>query len=182
MITALSRTIEDGTWSFMALARPWSSSPCMWPSAPMRHGWCWACATYGIDPDPPLAPTTNDWVMDREHRPRSALRSFSDLAAAGRMGRMFLSGPQIDRQPQRHITWLSGVKDEAAWWRRLQPFLRCSPSHSFGPPPTGTEMLKAVAGSAWRTDCDFITNPGHRTKDGKLRRLFDIAATGRNGW
>ena len=55
-------------------------------------------ATYGIDPDPPfLAPTTNDWVMDREASSALDIEELFDLAAAGRMGRMFLSGLQIDR-------------------------------------------------------------------------------------
>ena len=66
-----------------------------------------AGATYGVNPTPPfLAPTTNDWVMNREAECHLDIEELFDLAASGRLGRMFLSGLQIDRWGNMNVTRL----------------------------------------------------------------------------
>ncbi|MGQ0593225.1 MAG: hypothetical protein ACT4QB_11425 [Gammaproteobacteria bacterium] len=64
-----------------------------------------AGATYGVNPTPPfLAPTTNDWVMNREAECHLDIEELFDLAASGRLGRIFLSGLQIDRWGNMNVT------------------------------------------------------------------------------
>lgn len=66
-----------------------------------------AGATYGVSPAPPfLTPTTNDWAMNRGAECHLDIEELFDLAASGRMGRMFLSGLQIDRFGNMNVTQL----------------------------------------------------------------------------
>jgi hypothetical protein len=66
-----------------------------------------AGATYAVDPRPPfLPPTSNDWVLDRGAEATLDIEELFDLAASGRMGRMFLSGVQIDRWGSTNVTRL----------------------------------------------------------------------------
>ena len=64
-----------------------------------------AGATYGINPTPAfLTPTTNDFAMNRDAECHLNIEELFDLAASGRMGRMFLSGLQIDRWGNMNVT------------------------------------------------------------------------------
>jgi glutaconate CoA-transferase, subunit B len=106
MIAALARTIEDGTLVFHGFGSPLvqlAMHVAKRTHAPRMV--LVAGATYGVDPKPPfLAPTSNDWVMDRGASCSLGIEELFDLAAAGRMGRMFLSGLQIDRWGNCNVT------------------------------------------------------------------------------
>lgn len=175
MITALSRTIEDGTLVFHGFGSPLvqlAMHVAKRTHAPRMV--LVAGATYGIDPDPPfLAPTTNDWVMDRGASSALGIEELFDLAAAGRMGRMFLSGLQIDRWGNCNVTSLGFPE-----LKMKLPGggggcnLSCDAAHLSLWTTAHRALVDAKGRRRFRLadDCDFITNLGHRTKDGKLRR------------
>ncbi len=99
MIGALARTVEDGTLVFHGYGSPLVqialhvAKRTHAPNMVLVAG-----ATYGINPRPPfLTPTSNDWVLDRGAECALDIGELFDLGASNRMGRMFLSGLQIDR-------------------------------------------------------------------------------------
>jgi glutaconate CoA-transferase subunit B len=62
-------------------------------------------ATYGVNPEPPfLPPTSNDWTLQRGSVLALGISDLFDIAARGDMGRMFLSGVQIDRHGNLNVT------------------------------------------------------------------------------
>src|SRR5258708_13072072 len=62
-------------------------------------------ATYGVNPEPPfLPPTSNDWTLQRGSVVGLGISALFDIAARGDMGRMFLSGVQIDRHGNLNVT------------------------------------------------------------------------------
>lgn len=175
MIAALARTIEDGTLVFHGFGSPLvqlAMHVAKRTHAP--HMVLVAGATYGVDPTPPfLAPTTNDWVMDRGAACALDIEELFDLAAAGRMGRMFLSGLQIDRWGNCNVTSL-GSKHVAM---KLPGGggggnLSCdatritlwTAAHRLPSDTQGRRRFRLVE------ECDFVTSLGHRTKDGRARR------------
>ena len=135
-----------------------------------------AGATYGIDPDPPfLAPTTNDWVMDRGASSALDIEELFDLAAAGRMGRMFLSGLQIDKWGNCNVTAL-GYPDITM---KLPGGggggnLSCDAAHVTLWTPAHRSPTDAKGRRRFRLveACDFITNLGHRGCDGRPGREY----------
>lgn len=176
MVAALARTIEDGTLVFHGFGSPLvqlAMHVAKRTHAPRMV--LVAGATYGIDPEPPfLTPTSNDWAMDRGASSSLGIEELFDLAAAGRMGRMFLSGLQIDRWGNCNVTALGSP---------MNPSLKL-------PGGGGGGNLSCDAGSVtlWTTAhraaldgrggrrfrlveaCDFITSLGHRTADGRSRK------------
>jgi glutaconate CoA-transferase subunit B len=132
-----------------------------------------AGATYGINPRPPfLTPTSNDWALDRGAEAALDIAELFDLAAAGRMGRMFLSGAQIDRWGNCNVTRLGGERmtvklpggggggnlscdvDAITLW---------TGAHRSPPGKDGKRRFRLVEA------CDFVTNLGHRASDGRPR-------------
>lgn len=175
MIAALARTIEDRTLVFHGFGSPLvqlAMHVAKRTHAPRMV--LVAGATYGVDPEPPfLTPTSNDWVMDRGSCSSLGIEELFDLAAAGRMGRMFLSGLQIDRWGNCNVTVL-GYPDiklklpgggggcnlscdaaQVALW---------TTAHRSPRDAIGRRRFRLVK------DCDFITNLGHRTSDGRPSR------------
>jgi glutaconate CoA-transferase, subunit B len=64
-----------------------------------------AGATYGVNPMPLfLTPTSNDFAMSQGAECHLNIEELFDLAASGRMGRMFLSGLQIDKWGNMNVT------------------------------------------------------------------------------
>jgi glutaconate CoA-transferase subunit B len=64
-------------------------------------------ATYAVNPEPPfLPPTSNDWSLKEGSVIALGISDLFDIAARGDMGRMFLSGVQIDRYGNLNITAL----------------------------------------------------------------------------
>jgi len=108
MIHALARTIEDGTLVFHGFGSPLVqlamhvAKRTHAPDMALIAG-----ATYGLNPHPPfLTPTSNDWVLDRGAECSLDIEQLFDLGASGRLGRMFLSGVQIDRWGNANVTRL----------------------------------------------------------------------------
>jgi glutaconate CoA-transferase subunit B len=132
-----------------------------------------AGATYGVDPRPPfLPPTSNDWVLDRGAEASLDIEELFDLAASGRMGRMFLSGVQIDRWGNTNVTRL----DDGGRMKKLpggggggnlsvdaRAVTLWTAAHRARVDRAGRRLLR-LTGSV-----DFVTNVGHRTPDGRTR-------------
>jgi len=108
LIYQIALTIEDGVLAFHGFGSPLVqlalhlAKHTHAPNLALVAG-----ATYGVNPTPPfLAPTSNDWVMDRGAECHLGIEELFDLAASGRLGRMFLSGLQIDRWGNLNVTRL----------------------------------------------------------------------------
>lgn len=181
MIATIARTVEDGTLAFHGFGSPLVqlalhvAKQTHAPELVLVAG-----ATYGINPSPPfLTPTSNDWVMDRGAATSLDIEELFDLAGSGRMGRMFLSGLQIDKWGNCNVTALG--KGQLAM--KLPGGgggcnLSCdagaltlwTAAHASKPDAQGRRRYRLVE------ECDFITNFGHRDQSGRTR-----AALGHRG-
>ena len=174
LIYQIALTIEDGVLAFHGFGSPLVqlalhlAKRSHAPNLALVAG-----ATYGVNPAPPfLAPTSNDWVMDRGAECHLGIEELFDLAASGRLGRMFLSGLQIDRWGNLNVTRLGR--------ERLQLKLPgggggCNLSCDAGHLTLWTAAHRAVPDAQGRRRfrlveaCDFITSVGHRSAEGKTR-------------
>ena len=133
-----------------------------------------AGATYGVNPNPPfLTPTSNDWVMSQGAECFLDIEELFDIGASGRLGRMFLSGLQIDKWGNMNVTRLGSedrlklklpgggggcnlscdVENTTIW----------TAAHRAPPDDKGRRRFRLVE------TCDFITSVGHRTVEGRAR-------------
>ena len=181
MIGAISRTIDDDTAAFHGFGSPLVqlalhvAKHTHAPNFVLVAG-----ATYGINPNPPfLAPTSNDWVMDRGSEAVLDIEELFDLAAAGRMDRMFLSGLQIDKWGNCNVTRLGanelklklpGGGGGCNLSCDVGAMTLWTAAHRAPPNDQGKRRYRLVE------TCDFITNLGHRTHDG--RRPADLGHHG----
>src|SRR3989442_3267763 len=106
MIYQVARTIKDGELVFHGFGSPVPTLAMLLAKrthAPhMVHV---EGDTYGVNPEPPfLPPTSNDWVLERGRVMALGISDLFDMAARGDMGRMFLSGVQIDRYGNLNVT------------------------------------------------------------------------------
>jgi glutaconate CoA-transferase subunit B len=177
MIAAIARTVEDGTLAFHGYGSPLVqlalhvAKRTHAPNLVLVAG-----ATYGINPDPPfLSPTSNDWVMDRGAALSLDIEELFDLAAAGRMQRMFLSGLQIDKWGNCNVTSLGTSRlamklpgggggcnlscdvDQVTLW---------TTGHRSAPDAAGRRRFRLVE------QCDFVTSLGHCGVDGHDRQAL----------
>jgi glutaconate CoA-transferase subunit B len=174
MIYQIARTIEDGIVAFHGFGSPLVQLALH--LARQTHAprlILVAGATYGVNPTPPfLTPTTNDWAMDRGAECHLDIEELFDLAASGRVGRMFLSGLQIDRWGNMNVTRVGR--------ERLQLKLPgggggCNLSCDVGRVTIWTAAHRAPPDAKGHRrfrlveDCDFITSVGHRSAEGKSR-------------
>src|SRR6266566_2521964 len=111
MIYQVARTIKDGELVFHGYGSPVPTLAMLLARrthAPhMVHV---EGATYGVNPEPPfLPPTSNDWVLERGRVMALGISDLFDIAARGDMGRMFLSGVQIDRSGNLNVTALGNA-------------------------------------------------------------------------
>jgi glutaconate CoA-transferase subunit B len=183
MIYRIARTIEDGILAFHGFGSPLVqlalhvARRTHAPNLVLVAG-----ATYAVNPIPPfLAPTSNDWVMDRGAECQLDIEELFDLAAAGRLGRMFLSGLQIDRWGNLNTTRLGidelklklpgggGGCNLACDARHLTLWTAAHRAMLDG---RGTRRFRLVE------YCDFITSPGHRTGDGRTRQALGLIGDG----
>lgn len=174
MIFNLARTVRNGDLAFHGFGSPLVqlalhlAKRTFAPDLVLVAG-----ATYGLNPHPPfLTPTSNDWALDRGAECSIDIEELFDLAASGRMNRMFLSGLQIDRWGSANVTRLG---DERL--RLKLPgggggcnlscdagnFTLWTPAHRSPPGKDGKRMFRLVE------HCDFVTTLGHRTVDGRTR-------------
>ncbi|MGH9893712.1 MAG: CoA-transferase subunit beta [bacterium] len=174
MIYQIARTIEDGIIAFHGFGSPLVQLALhLAKRTHAPHLVLVAGATYGVNPTPPfLAPTTNDWVMNRGAECHLGIEELFDLAASGRVGRMFLSGLQIDRWGNMNVTQLGrerlrlklpGGGGGCNLSCDVQHVTIWTAAHRAPPDPKGRRRFRLVE------DCDFITSVGHRTAEGKTR-------------
>ena len=175
MIYQISLSIEDGILAFHGFGSPLVQLALH--LAKSNHApnlILVAGATYGINPSPAfLTPTTNDFAMNSGSECHLTIEELFDLAASGRLGRMFLSGLQIDRWGNMNVTRLgnndrltlklpgggggcnlSGDADHVTIW---------TAAHRTHLDEKGRRRYRLV------DRCDFITSVGHRTVDGLSR-------------
>jgi glutaconate CoA-transferase subunit B len=177
MIGAIARTIDDGTLAFHGFGSPLVqlalhvAKRTHAPNLVLVAG-----ATYGINPEPPfLSPTSNDWVMDRGAPFSLDIEELFDLAASGRMGRMFLSGLQIDKWGNCNVTSLGrnklamklpGGGGGCNLSCDVEHLTLWTTGHRSPPDASGRRRFRLVE------QCDFVTNLGHRAVDGRDRRAL----------
>lgn len=174
MIYQIARTVEDGVVAFHGFGSPLVqlalhlAKRTHAPNLVLVAG-----ATYGVNPEPSfLTPTSNDWAMDRGAECRLDIEELFDLAASGRVGRMFLSGLQIDRYGNANVTRLGRQRlslklpgggggcnlscdaERVSLW---------TAAHRAPPDGDGRRRFRLVE------SCDFITSLGHRGEDGRTR-------------
>lgn len=177
MIATLARTIQDGELVFHGFGSPLvqlAMHVAKRTHAP-RMGLV-AGATYAIDPAPRfLTPTSNDWAMDRGAAASLGIEELFDLAAAGRLGRMFLSGLQIDRWGNCNVTALGaprmamklpGGGGGGNLSCDAQRITLWTPAHRAEIDAKGRRRYRLVEA------CDFITNLGHRDATGRPRKEY----------
>ncbi len=182
MIYALARTIEDGSLVFHGYGSPLVqiamhvAKRTHAPNMVLVEG-----ATYGVNPTPLfITPVTNDRALDRGAEATLEIGELFDLAANGRMGRMFLSGIQIDRYGNANVTLLGdetnvGVKlPGGGGGCNLSCDVRnvtlWTTGHRAPPDAKGRRRYRLVE------RCDFVTSLGNRAPDGRTR-----AALGHRG-
>jgi glutaconate CoA-transferase subunit B len=177
----IARTVENGTLVFHGYGSPLVqlalhlAKRTHAPDLVLVAG-----ATYGVNPRPPfLTPTSNDWALDRASETSLDIAELFDLAASGRMARMFLSGAQIDRHGSCNVTRLGAERvavklpgggggcnlscdvEHVTLW---------TAAHRSLPQKDGKRRFRLVE------RCDFVTNLGHCDAEGRPR-----AALGHRG-
>lgn len=142
-----------------------------------------AGATYGINPTPAfLTPTTNDFAMNRDAECHLSIEELFDLAASGRLGRMFLSGLQIDRWGNMNVTRLGN--DDRLTLKLPGGGGGCNLSCDAGHITIWTAAHRTHADEKGRrryrlvNHCDFVTSVGHRTADGLPRSSMPFGGSG----
>lgn len=174
IIHQIARTVEDGIIAFHGFGSPLVqlalhlAKRTHAPNLVLVAG-----ATYGVNPEPPfLTPTSNDWVMDRGAECRLDIEELFDLAASGRVGRMFLSGLQIDRFGNLNVTRLGherlsmklpGGGGGCNLCCDVARLTLWTAAHRAVPDGQGRRRFRLVE------TCDFITSLGHRGADGRTR-------------
>ncbi len=174
MVYQLARTIEDGIVAFHGFGSPLVqlalhlANRTHAPRLVLVAG-----ATYGVNPVPPvLAPTSNDWVMDRGAEAHLSIEELFDLAASARVGRMFLSGLQIDRYGNLNVTRLGrerlalklpGGGGGGNLSCDVERVTIWTAAHRSPPDAQGRRRFRLVE------TCDFITSLGHRAANGRSR-------------
>ena len=175
LVFTLARTVRDGTLAFHGFGSPLVqlalhvAKRTHAPNLALVAG-----ATYGVNPDPVfLTATTNDWTLDRGAECALSIGELFDLAAAGRLDQMFLSGLQIDAFGNANVTVLG---DPARPKLKLPGGgggcnLSCdvgrvtlwTAAHRSPPAKDGRRLYRLVE------RCDFVTSLGHRDAAGRPR-------------
>jgi glutaconate CoA-transferase subunit B len=174
LVYNIARTVADGTLVFHGFGSPLVqlalhlAKRTHAPALVLVAG-----ATYGVNPRPPfLTPTSNDWVLDREAETSLDIGELFDLAASGRMARMFLSGAQIDRFGNCNVTRLGtdrvavklpGGGGGCNLSCDVGAITLWTAAHRSPPQRDGKRRFRLV------DRCDFVTNLGHRDADGNSR-------------
>lgn len=174
MIYQLALTIEDGILTFHGFGSPLVQLAlhlAKYSHAPNLA--LVAGATYAVNPKPAfLTPTSNDWAMNRNAECHLDIAQLFDLAAAGKLGRMFLSGLQIDRYGNLNVTRLGreqlklklpGGGGGCNLSCDAQRITLWTAGHRAIPDTKKQRRYRLVQ------QCDFITSVGHRSSDGKSR-------------
>ena len=174
LIYQLARTIEDGIVAFHGFGSPLVQMALHLakrthaPNLVLVAG-----ATYAVNPRPPfLAATSNDWVMSQGSECALSIEALFDLAASGRVGRMFLSGLQIDPFGNLNVTQLGreqlalklpGGGGGCNLSCDVEHITIWTAAHRALPDAKGRRRYRLVE------RCDFVTSLGHRAADGRSR-------------
>lgn len=184
MIYQIASTIDDGTLAFHGFGSPLVQLALH--LAKRNHAprlVLVAGATYGVNPEPLfLTPTSNDFAMSLDAECFLDIEELFDLAASGKVGRMFLSGLQIDKWGNMNVTRLGNEEN----LKLKLPGggggcnLSCDVSHI----TIWTAAHRAIADHQGRRrfrlaeQCDFVTSVGHRTSEGVPRTEMSYRGNG----
>ena len=184
MIYQIALSIEDGILAFHGFGSPLVQLALhLAKHTHAPHLILVAGATYGVNPAPAfLTPTSNDFAMNRGAECHLNIEELFDLAASGRLGRMFLSGLQIDRWGNLNVTRLG---NDARLTLKLPGGgggcnLSCdanhvtiwTAAHRVVPDHQGRRRYRLVG------QCDFVTSIGHRTTEGIHRSSLPLRGQG----
>jgi glutaconate CoA-transferase, subunit B len=180
MIYQVARTIQDGELVFHGYASPVATLAMLLAKrthAPrMVHI---EGATYSINPDPPfLPPTSNDWVLQRGGVMSLGISDLFDIAARGDMGRMFLSGVQVDRHGNLNVmsigspasprVKLPGSGGGCNLSGDVQHVTIWTTGHRASANKAGKRQFRFVE------HIDFISSIGHVTRDDTPREVLGL--------
>src|SRR5947209_14744838 len=140
-------------------------------------------ATYGINPTPPfLPPTSNDWVLERGRVMALGISDLFDIAARGDMGRMFLSGVQVDRYGNLNVTAignpdsprvkLPGGGGGCNLSGDVQHITIWTGGHRAPKNKAGNRLFRFVK------QIDFVSSIGQATRDGTPRAALGLLGVG----
>ncbi|MBE3558077.1 MAG: CoA transferase [Ktedonobacteraceae bacterium] len=184
MIYQVARTIEDGELVFHGYGSPVPTLAMLLAKrthAPhMIHV---EGATYGINPHPPfLPPTSNDWALQYGSVMALGITDLFDIAARGDMGRMFLSGVQIDRYGNLNVTAigstdaprvkLPGSGGGCNLSGDVQHITIWTAGHRATQTRTGKKQFRFVR------QIDFVSSIGQATRDGTPREASGLRGKG----
>lgn len=184
MIYQLALSIEDGILAFHGFGSPLVQlalhlAKCSHaPRLILVAG-----ATYSVNPSPAfLTPTSNDFAMNRGAECHLNIEELFDLAASGRMGRMFLSGLQIDQWGNMNVTRMGN--DERLTLKLPGGGGGCNLSCDAQHVTIWTAAHRVQADEKGRRRyrlverCDFITSVGHRTAEDMHRSRMPFRGQG----
>ncbi|MDQ6642837.1 MAG: CoA transferase, partial [Chloroflexota bacterium] len=184
MIYQVARTIKDGELVFHGYGSPVPTLAMLLARhthAPhMIHV---EGATYSINPEPPfLPPTSNDWVLERGSSIALGISDLFDIAARGDMGRMFLSGVQVDRYGNLNVTAigssdtprvkLPGSGGGCNLSGDVQHITIWTSGHRAPKNKAGKQLFRFV------DHIDFVSSIGQMTRDGISRTALGLRGGG----
>jgi len=184
MIYQVARTIQDGELVFHGYASPVPTLAMLLAKrthAPrMVHI---EGATYSVNPDPPfLPPTSNDWVLERGGVMSLGISDLFDIAARGDMGRMFLSGVQVDRYGNLNVMSIGSPASPRV--KLPGSGGGCNLSGDVQHVTIWTTGHRALANKAGKRQfrfvkhIDFISSIGHVARDGTTREALGLRGGG----
>lgn len=183
MIYQLALSIEDGGLVFHGYGSPLVQIALhLAKRTHAPHIILVAGATYSVNPTPVfLTPTSNDTAMAVDAECALDIEELFDLAASGRMSRMFLSGLQIDSFGNLNVSHLGtehislklpGGGGGGNLSCDVQHLTLWTAAHRTEVDKQGKRRYRLVK------HCDFITSVGHRTTDGKPRTTMPYQGLG----
>ncbi len=184
MIYQVARTIQDGELVFHGYASPVATLAMLLAKrSHAPHMIHIEGATYSVNPEPPfLPPTSNDWVLERGSVMSLGISDLFDMAARGDMGRMFLSGVQVDRYGNLNVM---SIGDPAAPRVKLPGSGGgCNLSGDVQHVTIWTTGHRATVNKAGKRQfrfvkhIDFISSIGHATRDGTTREALGLRGGG----
>ncbi len=184
MIYQVARTIQDGELVFHGYASPVPTLAMLLAKrSHAPHMIHIEGATYSVNPEPPfLPPTSNDWVLERGSVMSLGISDLFDMAARGDMGRMFLSGVQVDRygnlnvmsigSPAAPRVKLPGSGGGCNLSGDVQHVTIWTTGHRAAINKAGKRQFRFVK------HIDFISSIGHATRDGTTRETLGLRGGG----
>jgi glutaconate CoA-transferase, subunit B len=184
MIYQVARTIQDGELVFHGYGSPVPTLAMLLarrdhaPHMVHIEG-----ATYGINPEPPfLPPTSNDWSLEQGCVMAIGISDLFDIAARGDMGRMFLSGVQIDCYGSLNVTVIGNAESPRV--KLPGSGGGCNLSSDVQHLSIWTTGHRAPVNKAGKRQfrfvkhLDFISSIGHISRDGISRQALGLRGGG----